>query len=70
MKKYACSVCGYIYDEAKGIPEAGIEPGTRWEDYRQIGNVRFAALPNLSFGRLESLPDRRRQLISWMLPPT
>ncbi|MGR6835878.1 rubredoxin [Syntrophomonas erecta] len=32
MKKYVCSVCGYIFDEAKGIPEAGIAPGTRWED--------------------------------------
>ena len=32
MAKYVCSVCGYSYDEAKGIPEAGIAPGTRWED--------------------------------------
>lgn len=32
MSKYVCSVCGYIYDEAKGIPEAGIAPGTVWED--------------------------------------
>lgn len=32
MGKYVCSVCGYIYDEAMGIPEAGIAPGTRWED--------------------------------------
>jgi len=32
MKKYVCSVCGYIYDEEKGIPTAGIKPGTRWED--------------------------------------
>ncbi len=32
MRKYVCSVCGYIYDEAKGIQEAGIAPGTRWED--------------------------------------
>ncbi len=31
MKKYVCSVCGFIYDEAKGIPEAGITPGTTWE---------------------------------------
>lgn len=31
MEKYVCSVCGYIYDEAKGIPEAGIAPGTVWE---------------------------------------
>ena len=32
MKEYVCSVCGYVYDEAKGIPEAGIASGTRWED--------------------------------------
>lgn len=31
MKKYVCSVCGYTYDEANGIPEAGIAPGTAWE---------------------------------------
>ena len=31
MKTYVCSVCGYVYDEAKGIPEAGIAPGTPWE---------------------------------------
>jgi len=30
MGKYVCSVCGYIYDEAKGIPEANIAPGTAW----------------------------------------
>ena len=32
MKKYVCLVCGYVYDEAKGISEAGIEPGTSWDD--------------------------------------
>ena len=32
MGKYVCSICGYIYDEAMGIPEAGIAPGTKWED--------------------------------------
>ena len=31
MVKYVCSICGFIYDEAKGIPEAGIAPGTAWE---------------------------------------
>lgn len=30
MDKYVCSICGYIYDEALGIPEAGIEAGTLW----------------------------------------
>lgn len=32
MAKYVCSVCGYIYDEAKGIPESGIPAGTLWQD--------------------------------------
>lgn len=32
MKKYECSVCGYIYDEAVGDPDGGIAPGTKWED--------------------------------------
>ena len=32
MKKYACGVCGWIYDEAEGLPEEGIAPGTPWEE--------------------------------------
>ena len=32
MKRYVCLLCGYVYDEAKGWPEDGIEPGTRWQD--------------------------------------
>lgn len=32
MKKWKCIVCGYIYDEAKGSPEEGLAPGTRWAD--------------------------------------
>ena len=32
MKKYVCTVCGYVYDEAEGASDEGIEPGTKWED--------------------------------------
>ena len=32
MDKYTCQVCGYIYDPAKGDPENGINPGTKFED--------------------------------------
>ncbi len=32
MKTWMCSICGWIYDEAKGSPDDGIQPGTRWED--------------------------------------
>lgn len=32
MKKYECTVCGFVYDEAIGDPDNGIAPGTKWED--------------------------------------
>ena len=32
MAKYVCNVCGYEYDEAEGAPDAGVAPGTKWED--------------------------------------
>ncbi|MGH8504540.1 MAG: rubredoxin [Stenotrophobium sp.] len=32
MKKWICVICGHIYDEAAGNPEAGVAPGTRFED--------------------------------------
>lgn len=31
LRKYMCVVCGFIYDEAEGLPEEGIDPGTRWD---------------------------------------
>ena len=30
--KYVCDVCGYVYDEETGEPDANIKPGTKWED--------------------------------------
>ena len=32
MNTYQCIVCGFIYDEAAGMPDHGIAPGTRWHD--------------------------------------
>ncbi len=32
MKKYRCSVCGYIYDPENGDPDNGVEPGTDFEN--------------------------------------
>jgi rubredoxin len=31
-RTWMCVVCGFIYNEADGLPEEGIPPGTRWED--------------------------------------
>ena len=32
LKTYMCVICGFVYDEEKGLPEEGIEAGTRWQD--------------------------------------
>ncbi len=31
-KTWMCLICGWVYDEAAGLPEEGIAPGTRWHD--------------------------------------
>lgn len=31
-KKYRCIICGFVYDEALGLPEEGITAGTAWDD--------------------------------------
>ena len=31
-KKYEGVICGFIYDEAEGLPDDGIAPGTLWAD--------------------------------------
>ena len=32
MKKWECTVCGYIYDPEKGDPDSGIPSGTTFEE--------------------------------------
>jgi rubredoxin len=32
MEKYLCTVCDYVYNPELGDPEAGIAPGTTFEE--------------------------------------
>jgi rubredoxin len=32
FKQWVCVICGWIYDEAAGLPEEGIAAGTRWAE--------------------------------------
>ncbi len=32
LKSWMCVICGYVYNEADGVPEEGIAPGTAWAD--------------------------------------
>ena len=32
MKTYMCLICGFVYDEAAGLPDEGLPAGTLWKD--------------------------------------
>jgi rubredoxin len=32
LKRWECQICGFVYDEAEGLSDEGIAPGTRWVD--------------------------------------
>ena len=32
MQKWECEPCGYIYDPEAGDPDAGVAPGTPWNE--------------------------------------
>ncbi|MBS35833.1 MAG: rubredoxin [Thiotrichales bacterium] len=32
MKSYMCVICGFVYEEADGVPDEDIAPGTAWDD--------------------------------------
>lgn len=32
MKSFMCVICGFVYNEADGLPDDGIAPGTKWDD--------------------------------------
>jgi|TARA_B110000285_G_scaffold39674_1_gene43240 rubredoxin len=32
MRKWQCLVCSFVYEEALGLPDDGIAPGTSWDD--------------------------------------
>ena len=49
MNKYVCTVCGFIYDEAAGMPDAGIAPGTRWADLPDDWRCPLCGAPKVLF---------------------
>lgn len=42
MKKYRCTVCGYVYDPEVGDPDSGIKPDTPFEELLKIEYAQYA----------------------------
>lgn len=56
MKKYVCSVCGYIYDEATGCPEGNIPPGTSWNEIPLSFSCPLCGAPKEEFSEKTEEP--------------
>jgi rubredoxin len=53
MKKYECVICGFIYDEAAGLPDDGIPPGTKWADIPEDWECPDCGISKFDFDLLE-----------------
>lgn len=53
MKIWQCSVCGYLYDEAKGDPDHGIAPGTPWSEVPEDFECPECGVAKSSFAMVE-----------------
>lgn len=56
MSRYECTICGYVYDEAVGIPEAGIAPGTLREDLPDDWECPLCGAAKSDFELIEESP--------------
>ena len=53
MRKWVCDICGFVYDEAEGLPDDDIPPGTRFEDLPDDWECPECCSPKDSFVLLE-----------------
>ena len=53
MKVYVCTVCGYLYEESKGVPGTSILPGTKWEDLPDTWSCPLCGAPKTAFREKE-----------------
>lgn len=54
MKTWRCIVCDFVYEQVKGMPEEGIEPGTAWEDVPDDWTCPDCGAPKSDFIMIET----------------
>jgi len=52
-KTYQCATCGFIYDEAEGLPAEGFPPGTRWAEIPDGWNCPDCGMSKSQFEMVE-----------------
>jgi len=53
MKKYRCTVCGYVYDPEVGDPDSGIPAGTPFEALPEDWHCPWCGVDKSQFEPIE-----------------
>src|SRR5690606_22305786 len=53
FRTFMCVVCGFLYSEAEGWPDDGIEAGTRWEDVPETWTCPDCGVTKSDFEMIE-----------------
>lgn len=57
MSKYICTICGFIYDEALGLPDKGIKAGTKFSDLPDSWTCPVCGAPKSAFELQKETPE-------------
>lgn len=49
QRKWRCLVCDFVYEEAAGMPDEGIPPGTSWDDVPEDWTCPDCGAPKSDF---------------------
>jgi rubredoxin len=52
-RRWVCTACGYIYEPERGDPEAGIPPGTPFEELPDDWQCPVCYVPKDAFDPLD-----------------
>ena len=58
LRRWLCEACGLIYDEARGDPDSGLPPGTRFEDIPEDWRCPVCGVGKADFRPIEPAPQR------------
>ena len=53
QRKWRCLVCDFVYEEALGMPDEGIPPGTAWDDVPDDWTCPDCGAPKSDFEMVE-----------------
>ncbi|MPZ45439.1 MAG: hypothetical protein GEV05_19020 [Betaproteobacteria bacterium] len=60
LKTWRCLLCSFVYNEAEGLPDEGIAPGTRWEDVPETWSCADCGATKADFEMVEEARSNPR----------